>query len=158
MNGIVEAALERELVQLARLVPQPAGELGFGGDLSCVSDLTVDLAEVDPQSVRAIGEAAIRRLTTPRGSLRDDPDYGLDVRTYCNRGATPAELLELAGRCTLELSKDDRIESSVVTPVLDLAANSLSLSVVITPANPALVPFTLTFAVTAGAVVLEELG
>jgi hypothetical protein len=161
MNSTVQASLDAQLAELAergRLVPQPGAELGYGSDLSCVSDLTEDLAEVDPLSLRAIGEAAIRRLTTPRGSLPDDRDYGLDVRRYCNRATGAPELRELAGRCALELAKDDRIDSATVTATQDPLSYSLTLSVVISPASPTLNPFTLTFAVTSGSAVLEALG
>ena len=158
MNPIVAAALERELAELARLVPQPVGELGYGNDLSCISDLAEDLAEVAPFSMLGIGESAIRRLTTPRGSLRDDPDYGLDVRAFCNRATALAELRELGGRCALELAKDDRIDVASVSASQDLANSTLRISVLITPVSPTLNPFTLTFAVTSGAVVLEAIG
>lgn len=158
MNDTVKASIDAQIAELARLVPQPTGDLGYGNDLSCVSDLTEDLAEVDPFSMQAISEAAIRRLTTPRGSLPDDRNYGIDVRSYANRATAIAELRELSGRCALELAKDDRIDTATVTSTQDPLSYSLRLSVVITPASPTLNPFTLTFAVTSGAAVLEAFG
>lgn len=158
MNDTVAASIAAQLAELERLVPAPPAALGYGGDLSCVADLTPELAEVDPLTTRAIGEAVVRRLTTPRGTLPDDPDYGLDVRVYANRGTTLAELAELGGRCALELGKDDRIDEAAVAVVHAPAERSLAITVRITPASPTLNPFTLTFAATTGAAVLEELG
>jgi hypothetical protein len=158
VNETVGTSIDTQIAELVRLVPQPREPLGYGSDLSCVSDLTVDLDEVDPFSMQAIGEAAIRRLTTARAALLDDRDYGIDVRAYCNRGTTLAELAELGGRCALELAKDDRIESARVTVTRDANGSALSISVVITAADPTLAPFTLTFAVTSGAAVLEAIG
>jgi hypothetical protein len=156
-NAIVDAAFAKQLAELERLVPQPAGDLGYGSDLSCIADLAENLAEVDPFSTRGIGESVVRRLTTPRGTLPDDRDYGLDLRSFCNRGATAEELREVGGRCSLELAKDDRILSATVAVVQDSSTRSLSVAVLITPADPALNPFSLTFAVTSGAAALEEL-
>lgn len=154
-NSTVDEAFAAELAELARLVPQPASTLGYGSDLSCVTDVTEDMAELDPFSVQGIGEAAVRRLTTPRGALLDDPDYGLDVRAFANRATTLAELQELQGRCSLELAKDDRIESASVLVLYDSRARSLSVSIYITPAD-ALGPFTYTFAVGADGTVTVE--
>lgn len=158
MNETVGTSIDTQIAELVRLVPHPVGELAYGTDLECVSDLSVDVGEVDPFSMQAIGEAAIRRLTTARGMLLDDRDYGIDVRAYCNRGTSFDELREIGGRCALELTKDDRIESAVVTVAQDPRAFTLSISVVITAAHPTLNPFTLTFAVTSGAAVLEAIG
>jgi len=158
VNETVGTSIDTQIAELVRLVPHPVGELAYGTDLACVSDLTVDLDEVDPFSMQAIGEAAIRRLTTARGALLDDRDYGIDVRAYCNRGTTLDELREIGGRCSLELAKDDRIDSAVVTVAQDPLAFTLAISVVITAAHPTLNPFTLTFAVTSSAAVLEAIG
>jgi hypothetical protein len=158
MNDTVAASIERQLAELGRLVPRPPAALGYGSDLSCVADLTPELAEVEPFTMRAIGEAVVRRLTTPRGSLPDDPDYGLDVRVYANRGTTLTELRELGGRCALELGKDDRIDESAVIVMHNPAAHTLGITVRIVPASPTLNPFTLTFTANSGAAVLEAFG
>jgi hypothetical protein len=135
----------------------PSGELGYGRDLSCVLDLTDDLAEVDPLSPVAIGEATLRRLLTARGSLPDHRDYGLDVRGMCNRGVPYSELRDLAGQVRNEISKDDRIESATVT-VTPQAGGQLDFAVRITPAVVGLTPFSLTFAVVSGQLTVEAIG
>jgi hypothetical protein len=147
-----------DLVDLSdRGVPIPTGELGYGADLSCVLDLSEDLTEVDPFSVRAIGEATVRRLLTARGSLPDHRDYGLDVRGMCNRGVPVAELRDLGGQVRNEISKDDRIESAAVT-VTSQAGGQLDFAVRITPAVIGLTPFSLTFAVVSGQLTVEAIG
>lgn len=156
MSQLVLDAIAASTAELTRLVPVPTGALGYGADLSCVEDLTDDLAEVDPFSPQAIGEALLRRLTTPRGQLPDDPNYGLDIRGYCNRGVPTGELREIAGQIRSEASKDDRIEDVSVTVTVP-ALNSMSVRINVTPADPSLDPFTLTFAVTSGQLLLEAI-
>jgi hypothetical protein len=136
--------------ELERLVDAPTGALGYGTDLACVSDLTPNLDEVDPNSVTAIGEAILRRWTCPRGRLLDDLDYGVDVRGFCNQGQTTAQLRELATKLAQEALKDDRVVDVQVT--VTYAAPTLNIAATITPADPALDTFTLTFSVTSAEV------
>lgn len=157
MSRIVLDAIDAEIALLAREISTPSGELGYGTDLSCVSDLAEDLAEVDPFSTRAIGEAALRRLTTARGTLPDDPDYGLDVRSYANRGVALQELRDLAGLTQAELLKDDRLVDAAVT-VTQPGQGELSVDVMLTPADARLAPFALIFAVSGGLIVVEAIG
>jgi hypothetical protein len=146
-----------EIAKLQRIVPLPTGSLGYGRDLSCVSDVTPTMEEVDPFSVRGIREAIVRRLTTPRGSLPDDPEYGLDLRRFLNTGHTVQTLTSLAGLITTEIGKDDRVGSISVTVALP-DPSTLRISLTITPEDPRLGAFDLTFAITSGAAVIEEIG
>lgn len=156
MSQLVLDSIAADTAELTRLVPVPTGSLGYGTDLSCVEDLTEDLAEVDPFSPLAIGEALLRRLSTPRGQLPDDPEYGLDLRGYCNRGVPTGEIREVAGQVRSEVTKDDRVEDvSVVVTVPSL--KTMSVRIDVTPADPLLDPFTLTFAVTSGQLLLEAI-
>jgi hypothetical protein len=155
MSQTVLDAITASIAELAPIVATPSGDLGYGTDLSCVSDATPDLAEVDPQSVRAIGEATIRRLTTPRGGLPDDRDYGLDVRAYVNRGVATSQLRDLQGMISNEITKDDRIDGAAVTLTMP-EPKTLNVQVMIDPADPNLRPFPLTFAVGAGGQVIVE--
>jgi hypothetical protein len=157
MSSIVKEAIAAELAKLTREVPAPTEPLGYGRDLSCTDDVTDDLAEVDEFSYQGIGEAVVRRLTCPRGQLPDDPDYGLDIRSYCNRGVTANELRLLEPQISLELDKDDRIASSTVAVTTSDAGRTLGLTIEIVPADPDLVVFTLTLAVTDRTVILEAL-
>ena len=146
MSRLVLDAIDAELATLDRIVQPPTGALGYGRDLSCVSDLTDSMAEVEPDSTLGIGEAAIRRLTTSRGQLLDDPDYGLNLRLFLNRPTAAQELAELRGRIKAEVGKDDRVED--VEPTVTMTAlNALRVALMITPADPSLEPFSLIFAV-----------
>lgn len=157
MNTLFAEAIAADIATLERVVEAPTGDLGYGTDLSCVDDLTEDMAEIDPSTARGIGEAAIRRLTTPRGGLVDDPDYGLDLRGYCNHGVTSEELRTLASRASAELLKDDRIDSATVTLSTNTASTDLRVTVTITPADPNVATFALVFAVTDSAVLIETI-
>jgi len=152
-DGVLEF-IAAETAALTRLVPVPTGELGYGRDLSCVTDITETLEEVDPFSVQGLGEALLRRLITPRGSLPDDADYGIDIRGYCNRALTRQDLLALEGEIRAELAKDDRVAQ--VQPTVTWASPSLNVKVMVEPAIPGMRPFALTLAAENGAVLLAE--
>lgn len=155
---IVHDSIAAQIAELEQLVPTPTEPHGFGVDLSCVEDITATHDEVDPFSVRGISEATIRRLSTARGTLVDDVDYGLDLRAYLSRGVQRNGLGELAGAVRNEVTKDDRIESATVTAVFagtDLSTVRLQLT--ITPVDPLLGPFRLVLAITSAEVLLEAM-
>lgn len=153
-NPTFDAAFAAELATLTRVVAVPTETLAFGRDLSCVTDLDPQLAEVDPSSPVAIVEASIRRLTTPRGALIDDPDYGLDIRTILNRAASQRDLRALSGALQGEIQKDDRVALADVRLTVDLRTREARVSVFITPEDPALRDFSFTFAVSGGEVLM----
>jgi hypothetical protein len=155
---IVTDSIASQVAELERLVPTPAEPLGYGRDLSCVDDITGNLDEVDVFSVTAIGEATIRRLSTARGMLVDDPDFGLDLRSYCNRGVPAHELAEIEGAVRSEVTKDDRIDSAAVTASYTAANSTLLVQIRIVPVDPRLGAFTLTLAASSAEVLLEALG
>jgi hypothetical protein len=142
--------------ELAQEVELPVEPFGYGVDLSCTTDLTEDLAEVDPFSNEAIGEALLRRYTTERGTNPDDEDYGHDVRKYVNRGTTDAELRDLSGELRSEGLKDDRIDELdvTVTRVGYGIGSSLTVKVKVTPVTSSQ-SFTATLAVTSAEAILE---
>lgn len=156
MNSTVSAALAEAKVGLLRLVDPPVEPFGYGIDLSCVLDVTEDLAEVDPRSPLAIAEASIRRLITPRGGCPGDQDYGFDLRGQLNKGVTTLGLRMLAGQSRSEINKDDRVEDSTVQVTYDsVAGPALRVVVTILPADVDLGEFSFTFSVTDTTAVLE---
>jgi hypothetical protein len=159
VNPAVSAAIAAEMATLTeRVADVPAAPLGYGTDLSCVTDITADAAEVDPFSRQAVAEAVTRRLITPRGGVIDDPDYGFDVRAFCNRGTTPAGLRAIADQCRTEALKDDRVNDATITADYDDAARRLRVTVMLDCVDPRLGTFALTLAVTAdGAALLETI-
>lgn len=152
----VAIVIDAELARLTREVTPPPGPFAYGIDLDCVTDITADLREVDPESPRAIVQACIRRLTCPRGGLPDDPDYGFDVRAFANHGVTQAEIRDLAGRVRMELRKDDRVVDAVVS-VTTAIGQPLYLEVMISPADPDFGTFTFTANVDDTGVLIETL-
>lgn len=154
----VAGSIAAQISGLAKIVDTPTGALGYGTDLACVTDITETCDEVDPMSRRAVAQAAIRALITPRGGLIDAPDYGFDVRAYCNRATTAAELRAVADQAAAALRKDDRIDDAAVTATYDDRERTLRVTVMLTCADPELGAFTLTFAVTDdGAALLESI-
>lgn len=82
----------------------------YGSDLSCATDLTPMMVELEGDDPQIVGESNIRRLDTPRGGLVDDPDYGYDLCGELRKPMTAQELRAIPGRIVSELSKDDRNE------------------------------------------------
>lgn len=155
MNETLRAAIDAGLATLTRVMDAPTGALGYGTDISCTDDLTEPMRDVDPMNTEAIAQALLRRLDCPRGRLVDDADYGLDVRGYLNKGTTTAQLNALAGAVRNELEKDDRVASITVQATASL--DEISLSIRVVPVDVTLGVFSLTFAVTDAAVVLQEI-
>jgi len=87
--------------------------IDYGRDLSCVTDLTAEMAEVSGR--RLLGEALARRLVTPRGSLLDDPNYGFDVRDYIADDQSVSALPIIAASIDAEFRKDERVIDSRTT-------------------------------------------
>ncbi len=64
----------------------------FGREISCTDSLKTGRFST---GARLVAEAAYRRLTTPRGTLRggeEEANYGIDLTEMC--GATNVKLLQ----------------------------------------------------------------
>ena len=157
MSAFVKAALEAELATITKVVDTPSSPHGYGSDISGAADLDPDMAEVDGFSTLALAQALVRRLDTPRGSLIDDGDYGIDLRSYCNRPTAAAELIALAGQVRGELLKDDRVDTLTVVMRPTSTGNAFDLELSIVPVDPRLGPFDLTLAVTSATIVIEAI-
>lgn len=96
--------------------------------------------------LRLLGEAAFRRITTPRGMLRggrDEANYGLDVCELLGSVDGEAGVKAMAGRIELELRKDQRflrVDVSVAIVEGDSADIEAEIDVAIVAAAG---PFTL---------------
>lgn len=77
----------------------------FGTDISALPDLSFGL-KTGRENLR---ERLLRRLTTPRGSLHYDPDYGMDIRLMINESLTAEVQYEFAVLIALELEKDEAV-------------------------------------------------
>ena len=79
----------------------------FGIDLSSSPDLDFGLVT----GRRALAEALLRRLSTPRGSLVSDLDYGFDLRLLMNEALGADDLARVQMAMEAELEKDERVGS-----------------------------------------------
>jgi hypothetical protein len=156
VNATVSAALAEQKAGLLPLVDPPVEPFGYGVDLSCVLDVTEDLAEVDPRNPLAIAESSIRRLITPRGGCPGEQDYGFDLRGQLNKGVTTLGLRTLAGQARNEINKDDRIDDSTVEVTYDsVSGPMLRVQVTILPEDVDLGAFSFTFSISDTTAVLE---
>lgn len=124
---------------------QSFGPFDAGDDIDCTVDTGKTFAVV--KGLRNLGNALARRLTTARGSLLYDTSYGVDVRRYLKMGFTPALLAQVKSDIAAEVSKDERVQNPNVTVTVNLAAQTMQISVVSELAPGA--PFELVFRVDA---------
>jgi len=93
--------------------PAPAAPAtdDYGSDLSCSTDLTADMKELTGDDPLIVAESDVRRLTTDRGTLIDDPDFGWNLEQLIQKPMTPTEVATIPGQVRGELLKDDRHET-----------------------------------------------
>lgn len=113
----------------------------FGSGWSCVDDLTMPAVMVTGN--RIVAEAIARRLTTPRGGLIDDPNYGYDLTDFLNDDLSPTDVARIAAGVQAECVKDERVSSAVAT--VTLTAGVMVVTIALTTANG---PFTLVLSIT----------
>jgi len=121
----------------------------FGTALSCTDDL-------DPLGRLVAGEDVLlqslyRRLTTARGTLITDDDYGLDVRSFLGQAFTASALKTIEGRIRFEAEKDERVEKADVEVTAASDGQTLTGSLVAYTGEG---PFRLVFEITADTVSL----
>jgi hypothetical protein len=116
-----------------------AVDTAFGVDLGGVLDVESTLVlRMDRQ---ALSEALLRRLTTPRGSLFYDFDYGFDLRQFLSAPAPQPGYLEMQVRT--EVEKDERVEGVDVQS--SFVGETLTVQLTVTDGDG---PFNLTLEVT----------
>lgn len=93
---------------------QPAD---FGQDLSLVFDMDPMGAMVTGRDL--LSQALVRRITTPRGRLLSNPNYGYDVTSEINDDLSTQEVSTIASNMDQEFLKDERVVSSSTTATLD---------------------------------------
>jgi hypothetical protein len=153
---VVHDFIAAELATIERIEPTPLAPFGYGQDLDCETDIYEDMREVDPSSRRALAQALLRRLSCPRGRLPDDDDYGFDLRGMLNRGTDATSIRELAGNIKAELLKDDRVEAVDVSTAYTESTKTLDAKIWVSAVDPSIGEFSLTLAVTDGAMLLAE--
>jgi len=116
-----------------------ASELGV--DFACVTDLDADLSLVDGQT--ALLQSCARRITTPRGGLFYDANYGIDVRDFLKQsGFSETQAARIIEQ---ELLKDERMLNAVAAVTLNQIDETVTINIEIESDAG---PFTLTITVT----------
>jgi hypothetical protein len=85
----------------------------FGLGWSCTTELTSPSIMVT--GFRIIAEAIIRRWSTPRGGLLEDPSYGYDLTDAIGDDIGPADLARMSQGAAEEAQKDERVRNCYVT-------------------------------------------
>lgn len=86
----------------------------LGTDFAGGTDL--DPAMREQSGERALADAIVRRLTTPRGGLPDFPQYGFDVTTLIGRSLPSNQIAQL-------VLEQVRLEEEVLEASLDLVTS-----------------------------------
>jgi hypothetical protein len=162
--------LPAEVVAFAPAQLPPAVELPFllktprtpGGPNRLRSELGIDVAcllDTDPAWSLASGElnlgyALARRLSTPRGGLFYDPNYGFDVRLLLHAALGDSELSTAAVAIGDECEKDERVQACNVGLSFNQASETLIIDVTVTTAAG---PFRLILEVSAVTVAVLEI-
>jgi phage baseplate assembly protein W len=101
----------------------------LGTDISCVTSLDPACKEVTGRL--CLLQALARRLSTPRGRLINDPNYGFDLTQYINDDVSPLDLARIKAGAEAECLKDDRVLGVDITLTLSLAG-VLLVAIVVT--------------------------
>lgn len=79
----------------------------YGRDLSATTHIRPGYYVAD---FELLAQAAFRRITTKRGQLEDDQDYGLAISDLLKSNVTEDDLLVIQDRIRDEIRKDERLE------------------------------------------------
>jgi hypothetical protein len=99
-----------------------------------------------------VAQSNFHRLTTPHGGLIDDPNYGLDLNGFLEKGIALSNISDVPSQIQAELLKDDRNETVSVTMSVP-KPNVLNFKIVTTLADG---PFTMTVGVDSTGTFLQE--
>ena len=97
--------------------------MSYGRDIAC--GLDVDWAR-EVEGAELVRLALLRRFTTRKGQLIDDPEYGRDVRSFFGEGVTEQELAIAPALLAAEARKDDRVADVEVT-LAEVTAQQLTV-------------------------------
>lgn len=153
--SILSDAIAAETAVQARLVPVQVEPFEYGTDLSCVSDLTPRLDEVDPNSVQGMGESIVRFLTSERDSIPDAPGRGWNIYRLLAANLSPSGIANAQRAIESEITQDDRYDNAVAT--VSYVGKTAIINVRVTPVDLALGPFDLIVAVPEDGTILYEL-
>lgn len=123
------------------------------GDLGTDIDFTTDIGLRWNLATgrRNLGNALARRLSTPRGTLDYDPDYGFDLRDSLSAGLTRTQLAQLRASIVDECEKDERVDNCDADVIYNPFTSGLTVNLTVTTADG---PFDLILLVTSVTVAL----
>ena len=124
-------------------------ENSLGVDFSCVDDIDPSLTLVDGRL--GLAQSIARRISTPRGMLFYDSDYGSDIRGRISR---PTDDKITSRLVEAEAIKDERIEDVAADVTFAEATETLSIEVTLEDADG---PFTLTSEISPTGTITVEL-
>jgi len=82
-------------------------------------------------------QALVHRLTTPRGGLFYDANYGTDIRVYLNEAVTPQVQARVRADVQAECTKDERVLTCTAATSFDSASDRLLVQLAVqTAAGP----------------------
>jgi phage baseplate assembly protein W len=116
----------------------------LGSDVSCFPDLEGTGSLISGKLVLA--QALARRLTTARGSLFYDKNYGTDLRMYLNEGLTNEAIWRVKASVESECLKDERVARASADVSFSLETETLHVLIEIDTNGG---PFALTLSITA---------
>jgi hypothetical protein len=115
--------------------PEPADTLAapgteelYGSDLWCEDDIDDLASELPSTNPLIVAQANYRRLSTERGTLIDDPDYGFDLLGLIHHGVTQDFIASIPGQVKNELLKDERNETVECT-ISNVTARSFDVEI-----------------------------
>lgn len=91
-----------------------------------------------------LGLQLIKRLSTPRGALFYDPNYGDDVRLFLNKPITPSTIKQIEYVVKTQCEQDPRVDNADVSVTYNQSILALIVTISITTF---LGPFTLVISV-----------
>jgi hypothetical protein len=100
-------------------------DLGLGTDWAIENDLEERIRLVTGHENLSL--AVVRRLSTPRGGLFYDPDYGLDLRLWLSSDFSLSDIQTMAAQIEDEVGKDERIQSVRATISYDLGTERMDV-------------------------------
>lgn len=97
----------------------------FGFDVLVLPDL--DTSFTPRRDTAAVADAFARRLSTPRGTLWDDPNYGFDIRDFLNDEVTPGLLAAIRSGIEAQAEQDERIFACTASVEYELSTETLRI-------------------------------
>ena len=96
----------------------------LGSDFAGGADLDPALSEQTGR--RALGDAIVRRLTTPRGGYPDFPSYGFDVATVIGRSLEPNVI---AQRVLEQVRAEEEVEQAAMDVTVSADGTTVQLDI-----------------------------